>query len=175
MPLPSISLTATGHRPEKLSVGKKNGYSNTARAILQDLARDSIKLLQSQYEIREIISGMALGWDTAVALAALELQIPLICAIPCYTQPKNWPSHSVAFWAAIRQKATEVHYISQSYTPTCMQQRNEWMVDRADKVLALWNGSEGGTKNCIRYAGKVGKQHRNVWPEWEARTRAGAY
>ncbi len=33
-----------------------------------------------------------------------------------------------------------------------MQVRNEYMVDRADLVLALWNGTPGGTGNCVRYA-----------------------
>lgn len=37
------------------------------------------------------------------------------------------------------------------------QQRNQWMVDRADAVLAVWDGSPGGTANCVNYARKVGK------------------
>lgn len=31
------------------------------------------------------------------------------------------------------------------------------MVDHADKVLAVWNGSTSGTLNCIKYAEKLGK------------------
>lgn len=29
-----------------------------------------------------------------------------------------------------------------------MQKRNEYMVDLADKVVAVWDGSKGGTDNC---------------------------
>ena len=39
-----------------------------------------------------------------------------------------------------------------------MQKRNMYMVDRADLVLAIWNGEEkGGTWNTIRYARKKEK------------------
>jgi uncharacterized phage-like protein YoqJ len=35
-----------------------------------------------------------------------------------------------------------------------MQKRNEWMVDHADAVIAVWDGSPSGTANCIGYARK---------------------
>ena len=37
-----------------------------------------------------------------------------------------------------------------------MQKRNEFMVDKADMVLAIWNGNQkGGTWNTIKYATKT--------------------
>jgi uncharacterized phage-like protein YoqJ len=47
-----------------------------------------------------------------------------------------------------------------------MQRRNEWMVDRADKLVALWDGSWGGTFNCIEYARKKGVPFDNLWARW---------
>jgi len=38
-----------------------------------------------------------------------------------------------------------------------MQKRNEYMVDNADIVIAVWDGTKGGTCNCVRYAKKLGK------------------
>jgi uncharacterized phage-like protein YoqJ len=38
-----------------------------------------------------------------------------------------------------------------------MQIRNEWMVDRCDKLIAVWDGSKGGTGNCVDYAKSVNK------------------
>jgi len=32
------------------------------------------------------------------------------------------------------------------------------MVDLSDMVAAFWDGSSGGTGNCVRYALKVGKK-----------------
>jgi uncharacterized phage-like protein YoqJ len=39
-----------------------------------------------------------------------------------------------------------------------MQKRNEYMVDKCDKLLAVWNGTTGGTHNCIKYAKSKGKE-----------------
>lgn len=37
----------------------------------------------------------------------------------------------------------------------------------SDLVLALWNGTAGGTANCIKYAEKVGKPIVNCWSRYE--------
>ena len=42
------------------------------------------------------------------------------------------------------------------YAAFKMQVRNEWMVDQlnpaTDLLLAAWDGSPGGTGNCVKYA-----------------------
>jgi uncharacterized phage-like protein YoqJ len=38
------------------------------------------------------------------------------------------------------------------------QRRNEFMVDAADVLAAFFDGSPGGTANCVLYASKVGKK-----------------
>ena len=40
------------------------------------------------------------------------------------------------------------------YHPAKMQKRNEYMIDNCNILIALWNGTSGGTKNCINYAKK---------------------
>ena len=52
--------------------------------------------------------------------------------------------------------ADAVAYISPSYTPYCFQKRNRWMVDRSSRLIAVYNGTSGGTKNTIDYARKQG-------------------
>ncbi|MDY5774050.1 MAG: hypothetical protein SPK32_11530, partial [Bacteroidaceae bacterium] len=42
------------------------------------------------------------------------------------------------------------------YSRGCFQIRNEWMVDRSARVIAVYNGEAGGTRNTIAYANKVG-------------------
>jgi predicted Rossmann fold nucleotide-binding protein DprA/Smf involved in DNA uptake len=39
-----------------------------------------------------------------------------------------------------------------SYTRDCMIKRNRYMVDRSRYVLAVWDGSNGGTGYTVRYA-----------------------
>ena len=38
----------------------------------------------------------------------------------------------------------------------CFQIRNEWMVNHASRVIAVFNGENSGTKNTIDYAHRVG-------------------
>jgi uncharacterized phage-like protein YoqJ len=33
-----------------------------------------------------------------------------------------------------------------------MQLRNEFMVNNSDIVIAVWDGTNGGTANCVKYA-----------------------
>lgn len=43
-----------------------------------------------------------------------------------------------------------------------MNARNHYMVKRCDHLIGAWNGSPGGTRNCWRYAEKVGRSRENL-------------
>lgn len=151
-------LAGTGHRPDKLG-----GYGKEAAQHLRAVATKALKYMNPD----AVISGMALGWDTALAQAALTLRINLIAAIPFEGQEKMWPEESRLMYKKIISRADDVRYICDpGYAPWKMQRRNEWMVDHSHGVIALWDGSEGGTGNCIRYAQKVGKPIYNQWDRY---------
>jgi len=152
-------LAGTGHRPDKLG-----GYGARVSARLVDLAR----VVLVKHRPDEVISGMALGWDTALALAAIELGIPLTAAVPFEGQERKWRPEQQEQFRAILALATTVVIVSPGgYAVWKMQTRNEWMVDRATGVLALWNGSGGGTGNCIEYARTRHVEIVNLWAAWE--------
>lgn len=156
-------IAATGHRPDKLG-----GYSTNILNGLTDLARDHL-LAQTP---EAVISGMALGWDTAVACAAIELKIKLIAAIPFAGQEKIWPPAAQQRYRWILQKAAKVEVVCVGgYHRTKLQVRNEWMVDRCDRLVSLWNGAAGGTANCLFYASIQGKPHDNLWEQWNGTQR----
>ena len=155
-------LAATGHRP-----GKLGGYSPHAARALLDFA--SYWLLRSRPD--EIISGMAQGWDTAIALAAIHHGIPLTAALPFATQANAWPSAARARYGEILAKASRVVILSpvpqsDAYTRLAMQTRNRWMVDNCSELVALWDGSPGGTKHCVEYAMEANRLFANPWHEW---------
>jgi uncharacterized phage-like protein YoqJ len=110
----------------------------------------------------EVISGMALGVDTLGAEIALGMGIPLIAAVPFKGQESNWPPASIKKYNSILERASEVHVVTEDgyYAAHLFQKRNEWMVDRADLVCAVWRGKSGGTANCVNYAMR---QHVPVW------------
>lgn len=153
-------VCGTGHRPNKLG-----GYG---QEVTEKLVRIAVLWL-AENQPKRVITGMALGWDQALALAARELGIPYICAVPFVGMQDKWPQESKNLYIDILSDAFEIVYVSDPpYAAYKMQVRNEWMVDRADAVLALWDGSDGGTGNCIRYATKKEKQIVNLWDSFNA-------
>lgn len=149
-------LAATGHRPDKLG-----GYNDVE-------AENALRLLAHRYLIKLkpvlVISGMALGWDQRVAEASMLAGIPFVAAIPFYGQESKWPARAQAVYREIIAQAVETKIVSPGgYAPEKMQIRNRWMVDHANKMLAMWNGSPGGTANCIEYANIRGVPVDNLW------------
>lgn len=154
----SLILAGTGHRPPKLG-----GYSDATFTALRSLAGTAL----TEIKPTTVISGMALGWDQALALAALDLGIPLIAAVPFKDQESMWPAASQAQFRAILARASKVNVVCDGgYAAWKMQRRNERMVDQCHVLLALWDGSSGGTGNCIRYAQSVNRRIVNLWSRW---------
>lgn len=152
-------ICGTGHRPSKLG-----GYGFFAQSLLIDFATFQLDRLKPKL----VISGMALGWDQALAAAAWTLKIPYNAYIPFIGQEFMWPEESQKrYEELLKGAASVVNSCGEGYAAWKMQKRNEDMVNASDLVLALWNGTTGGTSNCVSYASKNGVEILNVWDEWE--------
>lgn len=156
---PRPIVAGTGHRPNKVG-----GYSLAAHAKLVLLASRELMILNPLF----VISGMAQGWDTALAQAAIDRGIDLHAYIPFKGQEKVWPSEARETYRALLNRSTHIKTCcSGSYAVWKMQKRNEMMVDDCSLLLALWDGSKGGTDNCIRYAESVGRSWSNCWNQFQ--------
>lgn len=150
-----MTVSGTGHRPDKLG-----GYSKPAFEGLVDLASWWLQ----RNPVDHVISGMALGWDQALAVAAIRLDIPVCAYVPFEGQESRWPESSQTYYRKILRKCHHISIICEGgYSREAMQIRNERMVDDSDVVLALWDGSSGGTGNCIRYATRTKAEIVNLW------------
>lgn len=160
-----IVLAGTGHRPDKLA-----GHGPEAVAVLRESIDKAMReFVKKHGRPHYIISGMALGFDQALAEWAVANRIPFIAAIPFAGQEKAWPLDVQKRYIELRKKAARCIFIkSGPYHPQYMQDRNEWMVNHATHILALHNGSGGGTANCLRYAKtKIAKDRIfNFWNIW---------
>lgn len=151
-------VCGTGHRPDKLG-----GYSHKVFYDLVDLAKVNFNVTKPDI----VISGMALGWDMALATAAYSFGIPFIAAIPFAGQEQRWSSEEKLRYYDLLAKSTSKVYTSKGgYSNYKFQIRNMWMVDNSDVVLALWDGSEGGTYNCVKYAEQKKKPIVNLYEEY---------
>ena len=62
----------------------------------------------------------------------------------------------------IIKKADLVKEINDLYFTGCYQVKNEWMVDRSNLVIAVFNVQKSGTKNTVDYARRKGICVKNV-------------
>jgi uncharacterized phage-like protein YoqJ len=153
-----LIITATGHRPNKLG-----GYGKDVRAKTWKVAHNYLGLSLAT----EVVSGMALGWDIAFAEAAFGLGIPFVAAVSFEGQESKWPEESRVHYHKVLKKAKRVVIVSPGgYSAFKMQERNAWMVDYSSRICALWNGSPGGTSNCIEYAEAMLRPIDNVWRDF---------
>lgn len=157
-----MRIAATGHRPHKMWADFK--HPDDLMSTLQNVAHEYI--MEHINTITRAISGMALGWDQAWALEALEAGIPLTAAIPCADQDIMWRLEDRKLYKEILRKARKVVVVSPgSYAPWKMHARNKWMVMNSDRVVALWNGDKtGGTAACVKLV-KPGCLD-NLWPQY---------
>ena len=65
---------------------------------------------------------------------------------------QRWSPQWQMRYRAILQQADLIKTIGPSYSMAAFQQRNEWMVDHSSRLIAIYNGSSGGTRNTIEYA-----------------------
>lgn len=160
---PSGGLTwaAIGHRPHKLG-----GYGDDVFRNLVGLAVSFIE----HFKPSRMISGMALGWDMAVATACVQMKIPFIAALPFEGQENRWPELSKIKYKELLALADNIHVVSLfEFTNIAhvMHTRNRWMVDHCDKLVSLWDGQEsGGTFQCVKYAESVRKPIINLWNDF---------
>lgn len=137
----------TGHRPEKLTVSEEEVLAGLRREI-QRAVEDGIQTF---------ISGMARGvdiWAAEIVLALRDEGVPvrLIAASPFRGFEERWGEEWRARYQRVLARADLVRFICPRYSKWCFQQRNEWMVDHAARVIAVWNGQPSGTGNAVRYA-----------------------
>ena len=46
--------------------------------------------------------------------------------------------------------------VQDHYSAGCMQRRNRYMVDHAQRLIAVFDGQEGGTRRTVEYAMRRG-------------------
>ena len=139
----------TGHRPEKLS--------RTERAIKSDLKKEIKLAIKDGCTV--YLTGMARGTDLWAAEIVLALRkrnkdLKLICAIPYEGFELRWSEQWQTLYRQVLAEADLVKVIGKGYHPGIFQIRNEWMVDRSSRVIAVYNGQAGGTRNTVHYANK---------------------
>ena len=145
-----MKIAITGHRPERLAE-----RTDDCRIWLEHMMEE----LDTEFGIEAVYDGMAEGVDIIAARAALEKGLELWC---CYPYRRKF----------IDNLEAELTQGLDGYPPLyrvvlhekwpgkgCYIERERYMVDNADVLLAVWDGKEnGGTWQTIKYAREQGKK-----------------
>ena len=157
-------LWLSGHRPSKLGGYDDNDPLN--RWVIGQLRSEILSVVDLVQGQVLGITGMALGVDTWGAEIFKDLEIPYICALPFKGQQSKWPRASQDRWAQALDHAEGIIIVSEGgYSGFKMQKRNEWMVDNGDEGIVVWDGTPGGTANCVNYARRNHKNYRQINPK----------
>jgi len=170
------TICFTGHRPDKLGSYDWNTPKN--QRIMEKL-KEQIEQEIIHNNVKTFIFGVALGIDQMAFEIVKKIQeysryghdIKMILAIPFEKQASKWfNKNDIDRYNAQKEWADEVIYVDTvdgyefkgvavgEYHPAKMMIRNKFMVNNSDKIIAVWNGSKGGTANAVNYAKKIGKE-----------------
>ena len=141
-------VCVTGHRPQGLP------KDVSGAPTLESAVRTAARWLLTEHKATWLLSGMALGVDQWVAEEALTVPGVQVCAaIPCLQQERFWSRDAQAKYIDLLSRVHAKHFVTtEPYRKHVMQLRNQWMVDQAALVFAVFGGTPGGTANCVKYA-----------------------
>lgn len=156
----------TGHRPKSLPWGYDESQESCVR-FKEEL--EKIFNGEIEYGVNTFLTGMAEGFDMIGAEILLEIRknrnIKVIAVVPCIGQESKWKTEQQRRYKQILKKCDEVITLSEFYTPTCMNERNRFIVDHSSICVACWNGKASGTGNTVRYAKQNGNMVKIINPE----------
>lgn len=146
-------VAATGHRLHLLPGYRGDGSSQRLRTALLETAMDAL----DQWNPDLVISGMATGWDMAVAFAAMVTNRPFHAYVPFEGQSRLWSRTDQEAYRGLLDEAADVRVISPVERRSAYAERDQAMVDALtgpdDRMIALWLGDpNSGTALTLDYA-----------------------
>jgi uncharacterized phage-like protein YoqJ len=148
----------TGYRPSKMPWG----YNETDARCVEFRFRllEALEYLIGQ-GYTDFLSGGALGFYQMAAEIVLSLRekypwVRLIMVIPFDGQADKWSQEQRERWLSIIEASDKVIHINHRYDKGVFFQRNHYMVENADLLLAAFDGQPGGTAGTVAYAKRHG-------------------
>ena len=142
--------------------GHCNIPANKINYVKHELRREIQAAIEDGYT--RFISGFADGADLLfAAIVAEEKQrnpaLSLEAAIPYQGRIRTTNKEFQRLFLV----CDRVTVIRESYIPSCYMERNCYMVDYSQRVIAVYDGRKyGGTFSTIRYASAIGRDVRAI-------------
>ncbi len=171
----SESISGTGHRIHKFAKTDTEAFGIHVQLV--DIASEYFKSFkEGSFDVN---TGMALGWDLAIARAAYESKVPYNTIIPFHGQHHIWGKAWRNEYQFLMNEATSLMVADQLLVPNkspkglivkALYDRNKMLMDLATRVVALYDGAKkGGTYGAICYANTLKLPVDNVWDSFKAK------
>lgn len=141
-----------GHKP-----GELGGYSTD---VMAELTAFAVQIVL-RFNPTKIISGMSLGWEQALAMAAIELGVPLVAALAFKGQESVWPDKTQAFYQTLLNRATKIKIVTPGgFDPKKFTKRDHWIIDNCESLLVLCKDQD---ENLAGKDDLIIKQKNSSW------------
>lgn len=157
----------TGHRPQQLP-WHHNQDDPRCIAVRERLKSEIERAYQNGY--RRFLCGMARGVDLMAGELVADAKtrhpdIVLEAAIPCEGQTHGWTNAEKARYQALLSRCDIVPEYLPAYDKSSMMRRNQYMVLESSLIIAVFNGTPGGTRNTLIFAMQNGLELVVIDPE----------
>jgi uncharacterized phage-like protein YoqJ len=167
----SLVVCAVGMRPEYLTYFGKAIYYPDKAEWYQHMDKQLVHMLQTwleRYPVKEVFSSLALGFETALAEAALKCHIPFHAVLPFEHLPDKWSSEHKQRFQNLLGKASTTYVVSPGpYQPWKQGKALMYNLSRCDLVLTLWDEKEKHTKATLKAVEKAQKEMIPMWDHWK--------
>lgn len=141
----------------------------TKDAVVNLLQEELNRLREEHGEHLVVMSGMAEGFDKALAITAINMGIRLWCAVPnrgygqyYWGRNSKTGQNRMAEFNTILGRAEQVTYVCAGVYHNGRHAnfvRNDFMVGKGSFFL-VWDPSSSGTRQCLESIQKAGKPHK---------------
>lgn len=113
------------------------------------------------------LSGGARGFDTIAGFTVLALKmkyphIQLHLILPCENQDAKWDFEDSFRYKTLVCYADEYSYLAEKYHPSCMRERNAYLVEHCDTLIAYMTDDRTGTGQTMHMAQRAKKAVINL-------------
>ena len=129
------------------------------RHLEEDFSKEKlINAVEEQIKqgVEIFYNGMAIGFDLLSAQAVILLKkkypnIKLVACVPFYGQEQRFSKEQKEVYVEVLKRADEKVVLAEHYYQGCMQNRNRYMCDRADVLIAYCKKEKGGAAHTVGY------------------------